>query len=424
MPLKIGRYDIREQIGRGATSTIYLARDDFNNRDVAVKVAQQDIFRDPVNGAKSRKLFMNEAAHAGKLNHPHIVAIYDAGVDEELNYIAMEYVPGGTLAAYTDATRLLPFDKVAEIAFKVAKALEYAQRFGVIHRDIKPANILVAKDTDIKISDFGAALWSNATSTQVMGAVGSPRYMSPEQITGRDITHQSDIYSLGVVMYELLTGKSPVKADNPAALLMAVVKETPPPIAQLRPGVPPALARIVERAMEKDPKRRYPNWSDFTDDLGAIYGSLETQPEEISDTRKFNIMKGLAFFGGFTEAELWEFLHFSQWARFKAGRALVEEGKMGGSFFVLASGEARVYKNERLLGMIRAGEPFGEMPYIYEEPRKRSATVNAISDAMLIKVRADALKDASEDLRLRINRAFLRVMAERLARTDYLLANL
>src|SRR3989344_706918 len=102
MPLKIGRYDIREQIGRGATSTIYLARDDFNNRDVAVKVAQQDIFRDPVNGAKSRKLFMNEAAHAGKLHHPHIVAIYDAGVDEELNYIAMEYVPGGTLMAYTD----------------------------------------------------------------------------------------------------------------------------------------------------------------------------------------------------------------------------------------------------------------------------------------------------------------------------------
>jgi len=424
MPLKIGRYDIREQIGRGATSTIYLARDDFNNRDVAVKVAQQDIFRDPVNGAKSRKLFMNEAAHAGKLHHPHIVAIYDAGVDEELNYIAMEYVPGGTLMAYTDPANLLPFDKVAEIAFKIAKALEYAHRFGVIHRDIKPANILVAKDTDIKISDFGAALWSNATSTQVLGAVGSPRYMSPEQITGKDINHQSDIYSLGVVMYELLTGKAPFKADNPASLLMAVVKEVPPPIAQFRPSVPPALARIVERSMEKDARRRYASWTDFTDDLSAIYGSLETQPESISDTRKFSIMKGLSFFGGFSEAELWEFLHFSQWARFKTGRALVEEGKMGGSFFVLASGEARVYKNERLLGIIRAGEPFGEMPYIYEEPRKRTATVNASSDAMLIKVHADALKDASEELRLRINRAFLRIMAERLARTDYLLANL
>jgi len=422
--MKIGRFDIREKIGRGATSTIYLAHDPFNTREVAVKVAQQDVFRDPVNGTKARKLFMNEAAHAGKLHHPHIVSVYDAGVDEEFNYIAMEYVPGGTLVPFTESGRLLPFDKIAEIIFKIAKALEYAHRFGVIHRDIKPANILVAKDTDIKISDFGAALWSNATSTQILGAVGSPRYMSPEQITGKDINHQSDIYSLGVVMYELLTGKPPFSANNAPALLMAVVKEAPPSIAQIRPGVAPSLIRIVERAMEKNLKNRYSSWGEMTDDLNAIYGSLETKPEEISDTRKFNIMKELSFFSGFSEAELWEFLHFSQWARFKAGRALVEEGRMGGSFFVLVSGDAKVFKNDRLLGIIRAGEPFGEMPYVYEEPRKRTATVTATNDSMLIKVKADSLKEASEELRLRINRAFLRIMADRLARTDHLLANL
>src|SRR6185436_14547246 len=151
MPLKIGGYEIQREIGKGATGTVYLAHDPFRAREVAIKVAVQDVFRDPVNGPRMRKMFLNEAALAGKLRHPHIVEIFDAGTDEDFHYIAMEYVPGGTLEPACAPSALLSFDKIAEIGFKCGQALDHAFRNGVIHRDIKPANILMHDQTDIKV---------------------------------------------------------------------------------------------------------------------------------------------------------------------------------------------------------------------------------------------------------------------------------
>jgi len=422
MPLKIGGYDIQRELGKGATGKVYLAHDPFHNREVAVKVAVQDVFRDPVTGPRMKKMFMNEAALAGKLRHPHLVEIFGAGTDEDFHYIAMEYVPGGTLDAHCAPDALLPFDKLAEIGFKCGQALDHAFRHGVIHRDIKPANILLAGDTNIKVSDFGAALWHNTERTQVLGAVGSPMYMSPEQIQGGELTHQTDIYSLGVVLYRLATGRAPFSAPTEHALLRQIMQDKPPALREVRPQIPAPFAAVIERAMEKDQKRRYGQWSDFATEIAAVAGSREQSEEHIVDSFKFSVLKKLAFFRGFTDAELWEFLRISDWGRFPSGRTLLEEGRPGKSFFLLASGEARVSKNQKQLGTLVAGDCFGETPYVYGERRPRTATVTASTKVVLVKVGAETLAQASEALQLRVNHALLRTFADRLARTNALVA--
>ncbi|MCW5603122.1 MAG: serine/threonine protein kinase [Burkholderiales bacterium] len=178
---RIGKYEIIREIGRGATSTVYKAYDPFQDREVAVKAVFPEVLGDEEHGRRYRKLFVTEASLAGRLSHPHIVAIYDAAADEDASYIVMEYVDGSTLEQYARVDHLLPLSRVLEIIYKCARALDYAAREGVIHRDIKPANILLAGESDIKVSDFGAALNATSDSTQITG-VGSPAYMSPEQV--------------------------------------------------------------------------------------------------------------------------------------------------------------------------------------------------------------------------------------------------
>src|SRR3954464_12923823 len=215
----IGKYPIVREIGSGATSRVYLARDTFADRDVAVKVFLFSAEVDPQTERMMHKAFLAEASLAGKLNHPHIVDIYDAVAEPDHSYLVMEYVPGTTLEAHAEVTNLLPLNKVVEIIFKCIRALEYAFQHGVIHRDIKPGNILLSEAGETKVGDFGASFQQKhgQESTQITG-VGSPAYMSPEQIRMEDLSQQTDIYSLGVVMYRLLTGRLPYAANAHAAL--------------------------------------------------------------------------------------------------------------------------------------------------------------------------------------------------------------
>ena len=210
----IGKYPLLREIGAGATSRVYLARDPFANRDVAIKVFHFDKHADEQEERMVHKAFLAEASLAGKLNHPHIVDIFDAVVEPDRSYLVMEYVPGTTLEAHAEPATLLPMTKVVEIIFKCVRALEYACRHGVIHRDIKPGNILLSEDGETKVGDFGASFQQKLTQTTQIGAVGSPAYMSPEQIRMEPLTHQTDIYSLGVTMYRLLTGRLPFTAST------------------------------------------------------------------------------------------------------------------------------------------------------------------------------------------------------------------
>src|SRR2546429_4533958 len=248
----IGKYPVLCEIGAGATSKVYLARDPFAERDVAIKVF---LFEKDADGEQERmkhKSFIAEASLAGKLAHPHIVDIFDAVVEPGRSYLVMEYVAGTTLEAHADVARLLPVSKVVEIVFKCIRALEYACRHGIIHRDIKPANILLSEGGETKVSDFGASFQQKLTDTTQITGVGSPAYMSPEQIRMEPLTHQTDIYSLGVTMYKLLTGRLPFTVSTQAALTYAILNTGPQRPALLRPELPGLLDAVVMKAMEKD----------------------------------------------------------------------------------------------------------------------------------------------------------------------------
>ncbi len=215
IPERVGKYLIINEVGRGSTGVVYLSHDPYYGRDVAIKVYNIEASGDDERARISRKMFLSEAHMVGMLQHPHILPIYDAGEENGHCYIVTEHVHGArTLAAYCRPDNLLRVDDVVEIMFKCVKALHYAHSRGVIHRDIKPSNIMLTQDSDVRIIDFGIALVADSDISRIEGIAGSPSYMSPEQVQSLELTGRSDIYSLGAVMYELLTGNRPFRAGN------------------------------------------------------------------------------------------------------------------------------------------------------------------------------------------------------------------
>ncbi|MEZ5615659.1 MAG: serine/threonine-protein kinase [Rhodocyclaceae bacterium] len=415
---KIGKYQVIRKLGEGATSVVYLAHDPFADRDVAIKVVASSVFSEGEHGKIARNLFVTEASLAGKLEHPHIVQIYDAVADADPSYIVMEYVAGGTLEPYCTPGKLLPMVDLVEMIFKCTRALDFAYRLGVIHRDLKPANILRAgsSGSDVKISDFGAALSASSDQTAVAG-IGSPAYMSPQQVKDHPLNHQSDIFSLGVVMYQLLTGQLPFQGSNNISIIYQIANVEPPPPSALRQGIPPAVDAIVVRAMKKSLEERYPTWDAFSFDLAETFRNehLEEARERIADTEKFNTLRGLAFFRDFNDVQLWELLGFSDWRRVKPGTQLMREGQPGDDFCILAAGEVKVTKNAKLLNILSAGECFGEMAYLSEAAATRGADVTTLREATVISVPTAALRRASDACRHSFDRAFLRILVERLS---------
>jgi serine/threonine protein kinase len=412
---KIGKYTVSKKIGEGATSEVYLCHDPFNNRDVAVKVVFPESFKDPERGRLYKKLFVTEASLAGKLVHPHICQIYDAVVDEELHYIVMEYVDGGTLEHFCKPENLLSIEDVVEIIFKCTRALETAHKMGITHRDIKPANILYTSATDVKITDFGAALIASGETTQV-AAIGSPAYMSPQQVKEHPLNHQTDIYSMGVVMYHLLCGRLPFQASNNFSLIYQITNVEPSPPSSYRPEIPPAIDEIVRRAMAKDLEARYESWEAFSLDLAEVFRNegLGPRTQQFADTDKFETLKKLAFFENFSEAELWEVARISAWNQAAAGEFLMQEGEHGAYFCLLAEGEVKVTKKGKLLNILGPGECFGEMAYLSKDAQVRGADVSVLSDAKIISVPTQKLAQASDACRHHFDRAFLAILTERL----------
>ncbi len=420
---KIGKYEIIKKLGEGATSSVYLGHDPFTDRDVAIKLVSQDALKNSASGSVMHRLFLNEASLAGKLVHPHIVEIYDAVADADDAYIVMEYVSGGTLQRFTQADNLLELGDVIEIAYKCTRALDFASHLGVIHRDIKPANILVKDDNDIKITDFGSAALLKTERTIIDG-IGTPAYMSPEQHLNKPLNHQTDIYALGVVMFQLLTGRLPFQAGNIAALAYQILNEAPPLPSEFRRDMPSEIDVVVRRAIDRDPAVRYQSWQQFSDDLAAIATGVPLPKRGVLETEKFNALRSLSFFSSFSDVELWEVLRFGEWLTAPKGEAIIKEGEPGDFFAILASGEARVTRKLRLLTLLKAGECFGEMAYLGAPGKLRTADVIAASDVRMIKIPVSALERVSELCRLNFDRAFLRVLVERLVLANSKLAGI
>jgi len=419
---KVGKYDVLGTLGEGATSTVYLCRDSFANRDVAVKVVAQSALKDLGSGKLMQRLFTTEASLAGQLDHPHIVQIYDAAADDEHAYIVMEYVEGGTLQRFTRPDNLLGIGDVIEVVYKCARALDYASQQGVIHRDIKPANIMLKENNDVKITDFGSAAISKAEATMIDG-IGTPAYMSPEQHMNKPLNHQTDIYALGIVMFQLLTGRAPFKADNIAGLAYQVLNSNPPLPSEFRSEVPLELDMIVIRALQRDADKRYLTWAQLIEELAAMMGDTAALPKKgVFETERFNSLRKLAFFEGFTDADLWEVLRFSEWVTAPKDQVLLKEGDPGDFFCVLISGEARVSRKRRPLATLKAGECFGEMACLGSPGKLRTADVIALHEVCMIRIPVSAYMKATDSCRIRFEHAFLRVLVERLMHANAKLA--
>ena len=412
----VANYPVVRKLGEGATSEVFLCQDPFRGRQVAVKRIFPEALRDPGRGRLFRKLFFTEASLAGKLEHPHIAQIFDAGIGEDSGYIVMEYVPGGTMEQFSTPESLLPVEQVLEIAFKCARALAFAHARGVTHRDIKPGNILYsARPTDVRIGDFGLAVNMGSETTQVTG-VGSPAYMSPEQIRDEVVDHRTDLYSLGVVMYQMLSGILPYRGSNKFSIIFQITQYEPPPPSSHRPEVPESLDRIVRRAMQKDPAQRYQSGDELAEDLIEAMrgGPDERRGGALGDADKFVALRGMRFFSAFADPELWEVIGVSSWQRVPAGTAMMREGEQGDFFCMVAQGEVHVTKNKKLLSVLSAGECFGEMAYLSLSGHERGATVTAARDSIIMQVKVGDLGKASADCRSKFDRAFIGILVERL----------
>jgi serine/threonine protein kinase len=423
-PEKLGKYEVREEISRGSMGIVYLGHDPYINRTVAIKVALSDELNDPETGERFRKMFFNEAHTAGNLTHPNIIHIYDAGVDADTCYIVMEYIHGGnTLQPYTASENLLPIDKVVEIIFKSATALDYAHREGVVHRDIKPSNILITEDQDVKIGDFSIAQIRKADAideTQPIGMMGSPRYMSPEQLTEDFVTSQTDLFSLGVVMYELLTGKSPFEAKNFSRLVTKILGEEPPPIRDFRSDVPDGLIDIVTKALQKKKADRYQTGLDLASDLSKAFEYLDRPKEDISSQEQFNSVKQLEFFQGFPDTEIWEIMRASTWQDYQDNEDIIVEGELDDCFYIIVTGTVGVMKNDTVIRTLNQGDCFGEMGYLAKT--ERTASIKSQGQTALLKINATVISQVSLNCQVRFLKVFLRTLIQRLSMTTKMIS--
>lgn len=418
IPEKLGKYEIHNQVGRGSMGVVYEGYDPYADTKVAVKVALADSLKDSESGERYRKMFFNEAHTAGMLRHPNILEILDAGADGDDCYIVMELVEGAdTLKSYCKAENLLPVELVVEIIFKCAKALDHAHRKGVIHRDIKPTNILITRDKDVKIGDFSIAhlITSDTTNTMPMGFVGSPRYMSPEQVQEDSISNQTDLFSLGIVMYELLTGKHPFIADSFSRLIHKIINEKPPPLNTYRSDLPEILEKIVHHALQKNPEKRYRMGLNMAADLSLAFDYLEKPQEDIEVQEKFNAIQQLDFFQEFAEPEIWEIIRACIWQEFEEEAEIIVEGDIDDSFYIITAGVVEVRKENQIIGVLQGGDCFGEMGYLSKT--QRSATIVAKERVQLMKINATLIEQVSVECQLHFSRVFLRTLVRRLSAT-------
>jgi serine/threonine-protein kinase len=273
-PTSLGRYKILKELGRGAMGLVYLGKDPTIQRFVAIKTMRLDDIDDPNKVKEIKARFFREAESAGRLSHPNIVTIYDAGEQDELGYIAMELIEGQSLREWSRKPNLMPLTDVVQTLACVADALDYAHQQGVVHRDVKPANIMITRDRSVKVTDFGIAKMASSSKTQTDVVLGTPTYMSPEQIAGKKVDGRSDVFSLGVVLFELLTGQPPFTADNLSALLFAIAQHPHPDLQSLRQDLPPMFQEIINRALQKELPQRYRRAGELAQDLRACLQSL------------------------------------------------------------------------------------------------------------------------------------------------------
>lgn len=419
IPSRIGKYRIIEEVGRGATAVVYLAESPDLPEPVALKhIRFKDKVRDEAKwNRRLLKLLKAEAAVAARLDHPNIIRIHEAVIDPEEAYVVMEYFPGESLEPYCSFERLLPVHRAIGIIFKCCMALDHAYRQGVVHRDIKPANILIDHEDNVKITDFGLALNMNkemhTDSTFIMG-VGSPAYMSPEQIKNYPLNQKTDLYSLGVVLFHLLTGRLPFRGNNPARLIYKILNAEPPSLLQLYPELPERLDGIIRKALEKDLYSRYRNGAEFAQDLSTVRYQVVDERSVPVDHQRFGILRKLAFFAGFDDIELWELLRISSWRTACQRATLYREQEADQRFAVLVEGEVEVSVEGRRVSVLGAGELVGELAWLDTLHGRRLLSVTTLVPTTYLEFNPAALALATTELLERLREQVAMTVARRM----------
>ena len=411
----IGRYQILKQLGQASVGAVYLGKDPYIGRQVAIKVYHLPNDTGPEEIEAYKKSFFVEAQSAGRLMHPNIVTIYDADLQQDFCYITMEYIDGSTLKKFCKPDNLLPVERVVKIVFNVCKGLEYAHQNGVIHRDIKPSNIILSLSGQVKITDFSIAyVKRRGHSTLVKGLFGSPSYMSPEQVKEELITERNDIFSLGSVLYELLTGKKAFDGENEYSIMYKIVNDDPPPILELKPELPKIFADICSKALAKDPSKRYQGSMDFAYDLRLALRSLKEIPKETHENELFGYIKDLPFFKTFTENQIDQIVSACDLVKVEKGETIIKEGEIDDSFYILISGQVVVKTGTKKLAVLEKGQCFGEMAYLTGEAR--TATIITKEECILLKVSSTLLEGLSKDIQLLFFKNFTQTIIKRLSK--------
>ncbi len=422
VPARVGRYVIGARIGSGTCGIVHQALDERLGREVAIKlspVGEAQVSTGKVPGAQ--RAYQTEIVAAGRLAHPNIITVFDAGTVDDLNYLVMEVVEGRTLKEFGKGKALLPVHRALSAIADCCLALDYSHARGILHRDIKPANIMVSSDGTVKLLDFGIAvgLDGDAGLDRRGPTLGTPNYMSPEQILGRELTSQSDLYSLSTVLFELLTGRQLFKAKKVKDLFRIVVHQPAPRLDAVRTELPAELADVLERGLAKDPDVRFSSGKEFADALQPFIERFRIVEERPAAQRRFiRSLQSQAFFVDFSDVEIAQLLELVKVRSFRSGEALLSPDSGERRLLVLTDGIARVVENGDLLGVVGEGDSVGEAGFINGMPEHRR--VVAMTTVNALEIRANALSELPPKVHLHYYRNISDRLAKRLSKDGHL----
>lgn len=414
---KLGKYQLENVIHQGKYRTIYKAYDPFLDREVAIKVTNIPDHSDSEEDTQQvRNSFFLETRAVGKLQHPNIVSVYDAGVGDQKTYIVMEYVNARSLESIIQSGKNFPVKEAIDIILKCCAGVGYAHKKEVIHRDIKPGNILLTDNGDVKIVDFGVAKVRNKIDTFSSGIFGSPSYMAPEQIEEHDVGPWTDIYALGVVLYELLAGKKPFEADNVHTLMYKILNEKPDSLINFPIEHAVKIQPILEEVLAIDPTLRYQSTSEFASALKSIDMALHYEEEQIVKNMNSEKASALGFFKSFSRDEIQEFIVTATWLHINEGETVLSAGEIDQTFFVIVDGQATVFKANEPVKCLAEGDCFGELGLLHYG--YRTTSIMSSTDMLLMKISTTDLNKMSTALQAQFYKAVVHSLVKRLSDSD------